>query len=189
MDSKKVKKFMQLGGQPMSDHLTNGDEKRRILGAQLLLSEVLEYVVHGLGVVPSVGGVPITAPDGLAYDVKDGPNHKEMVDGLADVAYTMFWNQIAFGVPLTEAFDVVCDNNLDKFVLLEGWQRGEGELHPDEWDCGCNVSWSPEVVKVEVIQVDGEFYAVGKNSAGKVRKPSTYKQVDLSGVLALAGGA
>jgi hypothetical protein len=189
MDNDKVKKFMELGGQPTSERFIEGDKKTRILGAQLLLSEVLEYVVRGLGVVPSVGGVPINAPDGLTYEAAGTPDQEEMLDGLADVAYTMFWNQIAFGIPLREAFDVVCDNNLEKFVLLDGWREGERELQPHEWHCGRGVSWSEEVVKVQVVRVAGEFYAVGKNAAGKVRKPSTYKQVDLSGVLALASGA
>lgn len=184
MDASKIEKFMQLAGQSVREKMHSGDPRSRALGAQLLLSEVLEYVVHGLGVVPEVNGVKITAPDALTYHAEGTPDHEEMVDGLADVAYTMFWNACAFGIPLSEAFELVCDNNLEKFVKLEGWERGECELHQSEWHCHQEVSWPEEVVRVEVLKVSGEFYAVGKDSRGKVRKPSTYQPVDLARLVA-----
>ena len=179
MDSSKIEKFMQLAGQDVRDRLTSGDQKTRALGAQLLLSEVLEYVVHGLGVVPHVNGTPITEPDALTYQAANNADPLEMIDGLADVAYTMYWNACAFGVPLEEAFELVCDNNLEKFVRLDRWNAGECELERSAWDCGRAVSWPAEVVRVDVVEVDGDFYAVGKDARGKVRKPSTYQPVDL----------
>jgi hypothetical protein len=179
MDSSKIEKFMQLAGQDVRNRLNSGDQKTRALGAQLLLSEVLEYVVHGLGVVPHVNGTPITEPDALTYQAADNSDPLEMIDGLADVAYTMYWNACAFGVPLEEAFELVCDNNLEKFVRLDGWSSGECELEPSAWGCERGVSWPTEVVRVDVLEVDGDFYAVGKDARGKVRKPSTYQPVDL----------
>lgn len=116
MDSSKIKKFMQLAGQETRQKLTSGDPAQRALGAQLLLSEVLEYVIKGLGVIPYVKDTPITEPDALRYEAAKSADHEEMIDGLADVAYTMYWNSCAFGVPLEEAFELVCDNNLEKFV-------------------------------------------------------------------------
>jgi hypothetical protein len=103
-----------------------------------------------------------------------------MIDGLADVAYTMFWNSCAFGVPLEEAFALVCDNNLEKFVKLVGWSKGEGELARDDWHCGLEVAWPSEVATVSVLKIGADFFAVGKDARGKVRKPSTYRPVDLS---------
>jgi hypothetical protein len=186
MDSAKIKTFMQLAGQEVQDRLTSGDPKTRALGAQLLLSEVLEYVIRGLGVIPHINGVPVTDPEAISYQPTNDPDTEEMVDGLADVAYTMYWNECAFGVPLPQAFELVCDNNLEKFVHLTSWS-GEGRvLQPHEWDCGVNVSWPAEVTHVEVLKVDGEFYAVGKDLRGKVRKPSSYKPVDLSALVANA---
>ena len=67
MDGLKVKKFMQLAGQELPEKFEAGDEEARKLGAQLLLSEVLEYVIHGLGVTPSVNGEEITEPDRVEY--------------------------------------------------------------------------------------------------------------------------
>jgi hypothetical protein len=183
MDSSKIEKFMQLAGQNVRDRLTSGDEKTRALGAQLLLSEVLEYVIHGLGVVPHVNGTPITEPDTLSYQPTNDPVPVEMVDGLADVAYTMYWNACAFGVPLEEAFDLVCDNNLKKFVKLESWTEGQRELAREEWHCNLSVEWPTEVARVEVLEVGDEFFAVGKDARGKVRKPSTYRSVDLECLL------
>ena len=120
MNSKDVETFMKLAGQLTADKISLGDADRRKLGARLLLSEVLEYVVDGLGVTPVWNGSPITAPDDLEYEnSSDKPNPVEMVDGLADTAYTMYWNALAFGIPLEEAFDRVCKNNLEKFVC---WQ-------------------------------------------------------------------
>ncbi len=186
MDSAKIKTFMQLAGQGVQDKLTSGDPKTRALGAQLLLSEVLEYVIRGLGVIPHINGVPVTDPEAISYQPTNAPDTEEMVDGLADVAYTMYWNECAFGVPLPQAFELVCDNNLEKFVHLSSW-RGEARiLQPNEWHCGVNVSWPTEVTHVEVLKVDGEFYAVGKDLRGKVRKPSSYKPVDLSVLVANA---
>jgi hypothetical protein len=108
----------------------------------------------------------------------------EMLDGLADVAYTMFWNALAFGLPLEEAFELVCDNNLEKFVLLEDWNGAEGPLEENQWHCGTNASWPEEVTSVEVIRIGAEYFAVGKDSRGKVRKPAQYKSVDLADLLA-----
>jgi hypothetical protein len=179
MDASKIEKFMQLAGQGVREHLTSGDEKTRTLGAQLLLSEVLEYVVHGLGVVPHINGTPIDEPDALTYQATNDPVPVEMVDGLADVAYTMYWNACAFGIPLEEAFDLVCDNNLEKFVKLESWNAGECELAREEWHCHLGVQWPSEVVRVVVLDIRGEYFAVGKDARGKVRKPSTYQSVDL----------
>jgi hypothetical protein len=184
MDASKIALFMQLAGQTVQEKLHSGDPATRALGAQLLLSEVLEYVIHGLGVVPEFSGTKITSPDALTYHAHEDPDHEEMVDGLADVAYTMFWNACAFGVPLPEAFELVCDNNLEKFVRLSDWSRGECELAAAEWGCGINVTWPPEVTRVSVLKVGTDFFAVGKDARGKVRKPSTYKPVDLAPLVA-----
>lgn len=185
MESKKIRQFMTLGGQKLASEFEAGDEERRKLGAQLLLSEVLEYVIKGLGVTPVVDGTPITDPNGLVYEGSDNaPDKLEMLDGLADVAYTMYWNSEAFGIPLEEGFDLVCDNNLEKFVKLEGWSSGARTLDNSEWDCGVGVEWPEEVVQVATVDVDGEFYAVGTDKTGKVRKPSSYSSVDLTPLVA-----
>lgn len=184
MKSDKVRKFLQLAGQAVEDRFHVGSAEDRLLGAQLLLSEVLEYVVHGLGVIPVVDGHPILKPNDIHYESgKEEPSKEEMLDGLADIAYTMYWNQIRFGIPLEEAFELVCDNNLSKFVLLGGWSRGSGPLPRSEWSVGQGVVWPPEVCSVDVIECDGGFYAVGKDRSGKVRKPSTYQGVALTHLL------
>lgn len=184
MNGKKIETFMRLAGQVVEENLTIATPEARKLGAQLLLSEVLEYVIHGLGVVPVVNGVKITEPDSLHYEQgPDAPDTEEMLDGLADVAYTMYWNAVRFGLPLEDAFDLVCDNNLTKFVNCTGWKQEEGELEHAEWNCGNGVSWPEEVSRVELIQIDSEYYAVGTDSRGKVRKPSTYQSVDLKPLL------
>jgi hypothetical protein len=183
MKSEKIVKFMALAGQEVAQNFTPRGEAERRLGAQLLLSEVLEYVIHGLGVTPEVNGVRITKPDDVIYHSASRPDEEEMLDGLCDVAYTMFWNQSAFGLPLANAFELVCDNNLEKFVKLDSWANGMTELSQEEWGCRCGVVWPTEVVRVQVVQYGDEFYAVGKDARGKVRKPSTYKAVDLSPLL------
>lgn len=172
---------MTLGGQAQRSVLTVASARERELGAQLLLSEVLEYIIDGLGVTPSFHGTPITEANTLNYDASEKPADKlEMVDGLADVAYTMYWNACAFGIPLEEAFELVCDNNLGKFVRLDGAEWEEGALPSEDWDCKKDIVWPPEVTCVDVVQVKDEWYAVGKDKNGKVRKPSSYSPVDLS---------
>jgi predicted HAD superfamily Cof-like phosphohydrolase len=117
MESNKIKKFMKLAGQPISNCFIESDLQTRKLGAQLLLSEVLEYVIDGLGIIPEANGVKITQPNEIKYTESDAkPDKISMLDGLADVAYTMYWNAEAFGVPLEEGFELVCDNNLEKFI-------------------------------------------------------------------------
>jgi hypothetical protein len=182
MKGDKIEKFMALAGQWVAEDLTTGTSEQRKLGAQLLLSEVLEYVIDGLGVIPEVNGQKITEPDDVTYHCEESskPSPIEMLDGLSDVAYTMYWNAHAFGIPLEEAFDLVCDNNLEKFVKLEGWTKGECALGKEHWDCGLGVVWPSEVASVQALKVNGEFYAVGKDARGKVRKPSSYKAVDLT---------
>ena len=175
---------MQLAGQGVQNKLDDRDPNTRALGAQLLLSEVLEYVIRGLGVIPHINGAPLTDPEAITYEPTHAPDREEMVDGLADVAYTMYWNECAFGIPLPKAFDLVCDNNLEKFVLLPEWTEGARELTQDEWGCGVGITWPLEVARVEVLLIDGDFYAVGKDARGKVRKPSSYKPVDLSRLVA-----
>jgi hypothetical protein len=183
MKNEKIVKFMSLAGQEVAERFTPRTEAERKLGAQLLLSEVLEYVIHGLGVTPEVNGTRITKPDDVNYHAENTPDEEEMLDGLSDVAYTMYWNQAAFGLPLEHAFELVSDNNLEKFVRLGSWANGKAELPKDEWHCQCEVSWPAEVVKVQVVQFGSERYAVGKDARGKVRKPSTYKPVDLGALL------
>lgn len=184
MKGDKVRKFIQLAGQTVVKSPKDASDELRRLGAELLLSETLEYVIKGLGIELQVGNQVISDPDSLEYKINNKQvNEKEMLDGLADVAYTMYWNMYAFNKNLEEAFDLVCDNNLEKFVKLDNWQRGEVLLDESEWSLGLNVSWPPIVKTVEVIKVDNEFYAVGKDVNGKVRKPSTYKSVDLESLL------
>ncbi|MCB0334945.1 MAG: hypothetical protein KDD62_01525 [Bdellovibrionales bacterium] len=185
MRSDKIKTFMQLAGQAISNEFVEGDDKTRMLGAQLLLSEVLEYCVQGLGVEPEVNGVRITKPNDLQYRISDSVpvSKKEMLDGLADVAYTMYWNAEAFGIPLEEGFELVCDNNLEKFVELDAAKFHPGALERDQWGCCNEVTWPAEVVNVTVVEVASKLYAVGTDASGKVRKPSTYQSVDLSRLL------
>ena len=57
MKADKVDKFIKLAGRQTSDRIIEGDEKDRTLGAHLLLSEVLEYLILGLGIEPEIGGV------------------------------------------------------------------------------------------------------------------------------------
>ena len=181
MQDHKIRKFMTLAGQTASEKLRSGSPEERKLGAHLLLSEVLEYVIKGLGVTPQVAGQKITDPEALQYLVEETSKVSplEMLDGLADVAYTMYWNSVAFGIPLEEGFELVCDNNLEKFVHLEGWQRGELLLDPSEWHCECGIAWPKDVVSVEVLRVNNDFFAVGKDMRRKVRKPSSYRAVNL----------
>lgn len=185
MKSDKIQQFMEIADQTFSHRFCEGSEEERALGAQLLLSEVLEYVIHGLGVTPVVDGQPITEPNEVEYTTNGGaaPDKKEMLDGLADVAYTMFWNKVKFGVPLEQAFEMVCDNNLSKFVALPDWSEGPGNVPREKWDLGLNVDWPESVASVDVVKVNGMHFAVGKDSSGKVRKPSTYSSVDLSELL------
>jgi len=184
MNSKKIRKFMQLAGQELTNEFSAGTVQQRKLGAALLLSEVLEYCIKGLGVIPVVDGHEISKPDGLTYLVKKDANKLEMLDGLADVAYTMYWNASAFGIPLEEGFELVCDNNLEKFVELKDWSSGLGPIESAKWHCNQGVSWPQEVVTVDVVKVENSYYAVGKDSSGKVRKPSSYKSVDLNALVA-----
>lgn len=183
MKADKVAQFIELAGQSASATFVTGSEDQRKLGAQLLLSEVLEYVVHGLGVVPSFNGTPITEPNELKYSITSEASKLDMIDGLADTAYTMYWNAVTFGVPLEKGFDLVCDNNLEKFVKLGDWTRGECELESSEWNLGIGVTWPNEVTRVQVVRSQGGFFAVGKDKSGKVRKPSSYKQVELETLL------
>ena len=189
MDSEKVAKFMALAGQIVETKFTTGTETQRKLGAQLLLSEVLEYVIKGLGVTPEINGVKITDADALHYHAEREPNQTEMLDGLADVAYTMYWNSNCFGLPLEPAYDLVCDNNLEKFVRIGEWARGKKELQKSEWDCKKNITWPPEVAQVSVVELQGELWAVGKDARGKVRKPGSFKSVDLSPLLYIQSDA
>lgn len=183
MQADKVKTFMTLAGQRTTNLYRVGTQKERELGAKLLLSEVLEYVINGLGVTPSFNGTEITAPDELQYKAsEDEPNEIEMIDGLADVAYTMYWNTLAFGIPLEEAFDLVCDNNLEKFVNLDAANESLlqfSSLERELWHLDKNIEWPEDVVKVDIVKVDGVHYAVGKDASGKVKKPSSYSSVQL----------
>ena len=185
MEADKVKLFMQLAGHPFITEASDANPELKKLGAALILSETLEYVIQGLGVKVSFNGQEITDANGLEYqlDENSAVDKKEMLDGLADVAYTMYWNMHAFNLKLEEAFELVADNNLEKFVELKDWSGAEGDLEAGEWDLGCNVSWPEAVHTVTVIKVAGSLYAVGKDKSGKVRKPSTYQSVQLDALL------
>ena len=183
MNHDDVSRFISLAGQTSAKTLTEGTPEQRKLGAQLLLSEVLEYIIRGLGVVPVFQGTEISHPEKLEYRPTQPVDKLEMIDGLADVAYTMYWNALTFGVPLEAAFDLVCKNNLEKFVLLGDWAQGKTKLEKTAWHCERNITWPAEVAEVVVIPIGGSLYAVGKDARGKVRKPSSYESVDLTGLL------
>ncbi len=184
MKSDKVKLFMQLAGQKFIADPAEASESLRKLGAQLLLSETLEYVIQGLGIELSIKGQVIADPNSLTYEIAESKiDKKEMLDGLADVAYTMYWNMLAFNLKLEEAFELVADNNLEKFVLLNNWSGPADLLAEHQWHLDQNVSWPAEVKTVEVIAIQGKFYGVGKDISGKVRKPSTYRSVDLASLI------
>ena len=184
MDSKKVRTFMELAGQAHGKEWQIADENTRKLGAQLLLSETLEYVIKGLGIIPEFNGQKITCPNSLNYHSNgNGPDKEEILDGLCDVAYTMYWNSEALGLPLEDAFDTICDNNLEKFVKLKDWGNGAGPVESNNWHLNCKVTWPSEVSTVEVIKIENDYFAVGKDERGKVRKPSSFSPVDLSSYL------
>ncbi len=185
MESNKIKKFLQLAGNSIPESFNPADAAKRKLGAQLLLSELMEYIIKGLKITPVYNGQKIENPEGFIYESSETekPDQLEMLDGLADVAYTMYWNSEAFGLKLEEAFELVCDNNLEKFIRLDGWQNGECAFEGQAMDCGRDLKWPEEVCRVEVKLVEGDFYAVGKDQRGKVRKPLTYKSVNLKGLL------
>lgn len=184
VSSDKVALFMQLAGHGQETRPDLASDELRVLGAHLLLSEVLEFVIKGLGVTPHIGDTPISDPEGIRYKATHPVDTTMMLDGLADVGYTMWWNALAFGMPLARAYELVCKNNLEKFVLLGPWARGRTELPPEEWHCHLGIRWPDDVVTVAVIAVNGESYAVGKDAKGKVRKPSSYRSVDLTELLA-----
>lgn len=180
MDARKVALFMELAGQKEATEFVSGDEATRCLGAQLLLSEVLEYIIKGLGVSPEFNGQKIIDPECFHYKAAEQPSRLEMLDGLCDVAYTMYWNALAFGIPLEQGFELVCDNNLEKFVALPDWTGAIGDLEPENWDCGMDIEWPETVVAVTVVEVAGGVrFAVGKDVHGKVRKPSSFEPVTL----------
>ena len=182
---KKVERFLRLSGKTIPGQIDLSSGEERALGARLLLSETLEYVIHGLGITPVVNGEPIVDPDALQYEINgQEPNTLDALDGLADVAYTMFWNAVRFGLPLEDAYDLVCENNLSKFVPLENWSDSPGELPRDRWDCDQDIEWPESVTRVDALVVDGQFFAVGRDSGGKVRKPSNYRQVNLTRLVA-----
>lgn len=184
MDSQLVRMFQKLAGQNLPETFDPASARVRELGARLLLTETLEYIIRGLGVVPVFDGVEVRNPEAVVCTSNGKtPDPLEMLDGLADVAYTMFWNAEAFGLPLPEAYKLVCINNLEKFVALDGWSGGEGPLATELWDCEQQIGWPEEVVEVSVLEVDGKYYAVGKDQNGKVRKPSNYRSVDLKPLL------
>lgn len=178
MDKNKVETFIKLAGGKIPSKIDFVDGKTQELGARILLSEVLEYIIYGLGLKLSVNGTVIDNPEGIEYSATGNLDPVAAIDGIADIAYTMYWNAARFGLPIEEAFNRVADNNLEKFVKVDD-KYPEGDLQLNDWHCDLGVSWTPEVVKVEIIKIGAETYAVGKDSGGKVRKPSTYKSVVL----------
>ena len=184
MQGEKIAKFMALAGQEKGLEVNSVDLEFRKLAAHLLLSETLEYVIRGLGLNPVFEDGQLKSAEAVEYqDSGNAPDKLEMLDGLADVAYTMYWNMHAFGMNLEEAFERVCDNNLEKFVKLSGWGGQTGALPQDKWDLDAQISWPAEVASVEVLSIKGEYFAVGKDVTGKVRKPSSYKSVSLEDLI------
>ena len=193
MNDDKVRIFMELAGQALPTSPQPPTEALRKLGAQLLLSDVLEYIVDGLGLTPVLGGTPIHNPNDLTFECRSPDvDRLQMVDGLADVAYTMFWNSLALGVPLEAGFEEVALNNLEKFVKLDrpaAYSLTDGrKLVPTPlWHLDLGIAWPQEVASVELVEVKGGWFAVGKDEHGKVRKPSSYRAVDLRHLLSSSG--
>jgi len=180
IDGRSVAMFMQLAGLKLPQNFSVPDENIRKLGAQLLLTELLEYIIHGLGVTPIINGTRVSKSEDVSFEIHGDVNLTECLDGLADVGYTMFWNAKVLGAPLEEAYRLVCENNLQKFVELDGAQFLAGPIARERWGCNQGVEWPSEVSCVTAVAVEQELFAVGKDERGKVRKPSSYRPVDLA---------
>lgn len=187
MEDTSVRLFTRIAGNAPSPCEAIQNEKTRALGAQLLLSELLEYIIKGLGLTPVIDGHAVKSSDALSFTAHAKPHPTEMLDGLADVAYTMYWNAIAFGLPLEEGFRLVCENNLKKFPQLGSWAAQYAELPKEEWGCRQGIEWPEAVVRVRVVAIDGSWYAAGLDTTGKVRKPKAFESVDLSPLVAQVG--
>jgi hypothetical protein len=89
MKSDKVRQFIALAGNKMPAHATAGTLELRRLGAGLILSETLEFITRGLGLSPIICGQLCSDAQALEFEHTASSDLEEMLDGLADVAYTM----------------------------------------------------------------------------------------------------
>ena len=183
MNGEQVELFVELAGGVPAASIASSSEKLRILGAGLILSETLEYIIKGLGLTITVGSQKISDPQSFSFDFAGPPVAEDMLDGLADIAYTLYWNAIMFQLPIEAGFKAVCENNLQKFVSLSEGEFSAGEVVKEHWHLNRDVHWPDEVVSVVVVATRHGLFAVGKDANGKVRKPSTYTPLSLTPLL------
>lgn len=124
----RVRRFMQLAGQVTPDAPAGMDAKTRELRARLLMEEVLETIVDGLGVDIDLSATIDSAciDDFEFYAQESEYNATQLLDGCCDVNVITTGTLIAAGMADAEPQRLVDENNLAKFGP-GGYLRDDGK--------------------------------------------------------------
>ena len=135
----RIRHLMQkIPGQKTPDKVTMPDVKTRELRGRLIMEEVFETLIRGLGlniyVKENVGrdfnrpiefeDLEIVARTNEPYH--PGPDMVEIADGCADISVVTIGTLVACGIPDIELLSRVDNNNLDKFGP-GGYLREDGK--------------------------------------------------------------
>jgi predicted HAD superfamily Cof-like phosphohydrolase len=164
---KKVKKFMDLMDQKVSDHPSNTPLETRRLALKLIFEELEE-----LAVALDVRETWKKLCEGnltSAYNHPDGDNVDEVetLDALADIEYTTLWgvNATGLGSTYNDAFNEVCRSNDSKGCDTFKDAKESSQMFEDKG------------ISTNIIPVGDKFVIKDKN--GKVKKPINYSPAQL----------
>lgn len=110
LHQRRVEEFMRLAGQEVPGHPVEPSRITRELRAVLLMEEVLETIIDGLGCKI------IFSPDNqFTFQATEKFDIVKLADGCADVSVVNIGTLSACGISDERLLDIVDKNNLEKF--------------------------------------------------------------------------
>ena len=177
-----AKRFHEAFNLPVNQPGYTPIVEERLLRGNLMLEEVLEHLIVGLGLrlkynAPN-GSTWIIGPDELSEKLEmtyrgDEYNPVETLDGIADVKVIANGTGVAFGLPVPAADLMVYDSNMSKLLFGKPIVNGVTEGYRPRAACHTDdPSWHDE---------EPGFRA--DLPVGKVLKPAHYVAPDIASLL------
>ena len=130
-----VIQFMLRAKQPAPATPSIPDGKHRILGARIMLEEVMETILDGMAItlLNKHTREPIEFAD-IEFQIQDGvrPNLVELIDGCCDTRYVATWVLCSWGIPDEQFQEEVDHNNILKFGPGHSWDDNGKLIKPPQ---------------------------------------------------------
>ena len=174
-----VMDFHQCFGHPILPTPNAPDTNRQVLRDKLLRDELTEWDLHHNTILMDWNRLgPVERLRALA----------DFGDVIADLIYYLIGTALEYGLPLGQIWDAVQQANMSKlWTYAEISDGANGRLLPNQWGPGWSFSQviGSRTGNHTLTPANARWFSV-KDGAGKVRKPPSWKEPDIEGIVARA---